>query len=122
MSLISADSDLLTMQCDTSYSDTAAVDDAQRAIWLVQLPDWSIGCVSDIDCLEAAFGFANFVDALAFTCKVGELAEAENHHPALLTEWGKVRVQWWTHVVGGLHMNDFILAAKTSALYKDIGK
>jgi pterin-4a-carbinolamine dehydratase len=47
----------------------------------------------------------------------GELAEAEGHHPAILTEWGKVTVTWWTHKIKGLHRNDFIMAAKTGPLY-----
>ena len=56
--------------------------------------------------------------ALAFTNKVGELAEAEDHHPAILTEWGLVTVTWWTHKVKGLHRNDLIMASKTDAAYK----
>jgi len=54
--------------------------------------------------------------ALAFTNRVGALAEAEGHHPALLTEWGRVTVTWWTHKIRGLHRNDFIMAAKTDGL------
>jgi 4a-hydroxytetrahydrobiopterin dehydratase len=67
--------------------------------------------------LERTFGFRNFAEALAFTDKVGERAEVEGHHPALLTEWGRVTVTWWTHKIGGLHQNDFIMAAKTDELY-----
>jgi 4a-hydroxytetrahydrobiopterin dehydratase len=66
--------------------------------------------------LERVFTFANFADALAFTNRVGALAEAAGHHPALLTEWGRVTVAWWTHKIGGLHRNDFIMARKTDAL------
>ena len=55
----------------------------------------------------------NFREALAFTNQVGEIAEAQGHHPGLLTEWGKVTVTWWTHKINGLHKNDFIMAAKT---------
>jgi 4a-hydroxytetrahydrobiopterin dehydratase len=55
----------------------------------------------------------DFQQALDFTNKVGQLANQENHHPALLTEWGKVKVDWWTHKIKGLHRNDFIMAAKT---------
>ena len=64
-----------------------------------------------------SLSFPTFVDALAFTNKVGALAEEEGHHPALLTEWGKVSVTWWTHKIRGLHRNDFIMAAKTDLLY-----
>jgi 4a-hydroxytetrahydrobiopterin dehydratase len=67
--------------------------------------------------LEKEFKFDNFVHALAFTNKIGELAEEEGHHPALLTEWGKVTVSWWTHKIRGLHRNDFIMAAKSDQTY-----
>ena len=67
--------------------------------------------------LERSFNFEDFAKALAFTNKVGELAEKEGHHPDILTEWGKVTVTWWTHKVKGLHQNDFIMAAKTDGLY-----
>ena len=66
--------------------------------------------------LERAFTFSDFAAALAFTNRVGAAAEAEGHHPALLTEWGRVTVTWWTHAIRGLHRNDFVMAAKTDAL------
>src|SRR5262249_61697867 len=52
----------------------------------------------------------------ALTNRVGALAEADSHHPALLTEWGQVTVAWWTHKIRGLHRKDFVMAAKTDAL------
>ena len=70
-----------------------------------------------MDHLERVFQFPDFAQALAFTNRVGALAEEEGHHPALLTEWGKVTVAWWTHAIGGLHRNDFIMAAKTDQIY-----
>ena len=48
--------------------------------------------------------------------QVGVIAEEENHHPAIVTEWGRVTVSWWTHKIGGLHANDFIMAAKTDQI------
>src|SRR6185503_14748195 len=81
-----------------------------------QIPQWQIVMVDEIQRLERVYKFDNFVSALAFTNRVGELAEAENHHPALLTEWGRVTVTWWTHKIRGLHRNDFIMAAKTDVL------
>ena len=50
--------------------------------------------------------------------RVGALAESEGHHPALLTEWGRTTVTWWTHKIRGLHRNDFIMAAKTDSLVR----
>ena len=66
--------------------------------------------------LERSFTFRNFRQALAFTNRVGQLAEEEGHHPAILTEWCNVTVTVWTHAIGGLHQNDFILAAKINEL------
>ena len=68
--------------------------------------------------ITRTYSFDNFVDALAFTNRVGQIAEEEDHHPALLTEWGKVSVSWWTHKIRGLHRNDLIMGAKTDKLYE----
>ena len=82
-----------------------------------QIPEWSVFEVDGTKRLERTFLFKNFKEALDFTNRVGELAEKEDHHPALLTEWGKVTVTWWTHSLGGLHRNDFIMAARTDENY-----
>ena len=68
--------------------------------------------------ITRVYAFDNFVDALTFTNRVGQIAEEEDHHPALLTEWGKVSVSWWTHKIRGLHRNDLIMGAKTDELYQ----
>ena len=80
------------------------------------IPDWTRTEVDGMDRLERTFKVANFLEALAFTKRVGQLAEEEGHHPILQTEWGKVTVTWYTHKIRGLHRNDFIMAAKTDAL------
>jgi len=83
-----------------------------------ELPDWEVVTEAGELRLRRMFTFSDFRQALAFTNHVGELAEAEGHHPKLVTEWGRVTVEWWTHSVGGLHRNDFIMAARTSALHE----
>lgn len=62
--------------------------------------------------LEKEYSFKNFREALAFTNKVGEIAEQEGHHPDILLTYGKVKIQLWTHKINGLSESDFILAAK----------
>lgn len=62
------------------------------------------------------FSFPDFVTALEFVNRIGELAEAEQHHPDIYLAWGKVSVEIWTHKINGLTENDFILAAKIEAL------
>ena len=66
--------------------------------------------------MQRVFLFDDFIQAVDFTNKVAELAESEGHHPAILLEWGKVTVQWWTHKIHGLHRTDLIMAAKTDEL------
>ncbi|MFQ5543690.1 MAG: 4a-hydroxytetrahydrobiopterin dehydratase [Nitrospiria bacterium] len=86
--------------------------------FLPQIPEWKIIQIDAVNHLTRKFKFKNFLDALALTNKIGTLAETENHHPALLTEWGSLEVSWWTHKIHGLHVNDFIMAAKTDLLYE----
>lgn len=62
--------------------------------------------------LKKTYKFKDFKEALEFTNKVGKLAEEEGHHPVIHLSWGKVVLELWTHKIGGLHENDFILAAK----------
>lgn len=83
-----------------------------------EVSDWKVADRDGIKRLERVFRFDDFRSALAFTNRVGEIAEAQGHHPALLTEWGRVTVTWWTHKIKGLHRNDFIMAAKTDELYQ----
>jgi 4a-hydroxytetrahydrobiopterin dehydratase len=66
--------------------------------------------------LEREFRFKNFREALTFTNQVGELAEEQDHHPDLLTAWGKVKVTIWTHKIDGLTESDFVFAAKVDQL------
>jgi len=66
--------------------------------------------------LEKEYQFKNFREALDFTNKVGELAEAVNHHPDIYLAWGKVKLQIWTHKVNGLTESDFVLAAKADRI------
>ena len=81
---------------------------------LAELPGWAIESVAGIDRLTCRFAFASFAEALAFANRVGELADAADHHPEITIEWGVATVSWWTHTIGGLHRNDFIMAARST--------
>ncbi|HTL17696.1 MAG TPA: 4a-hydroxytetrahydrobiopterin dehydratase [Patescibacteria group bacterium] len=76
-------------------------------------PAWQI--VKDHQ-LEREFKFKDFLEALTFTNRVGELAEEQGHHPDIYLSWGKVKVTIWTHKVDGLTESDFVLAAKIDRL------
>ena len=81
------------------------------------IPYWQVVVVDGVMQLMREFAFRNFAQAMAFSNRVGDISEAEDHHPAILTEWGKVTVTWWTHTIRGLHNNDLVLAARTDQAY-----
>lgn len=108
---------LTQMKCVACRGGEPTATDVEIAEFHPQVLAWRIVERDGIRRLERVFKFENFAQALAFANKVGELAEREGHHPALLTEWGKVTVTWWTHKIKGLHRNDFIMAAKADQLY-----
>ncbi len=110
-------SDLTELKCVPCRGDEPTLTEAEMAEFLPQIPQWQVVEKENVKRLERVFKFKNFAEALAFTQKVGLLAEAEGHHPAILTEWGKVTVTWWTHKIRGLHRNDLSMAAKTNKLY-----
>jgi 4a-hydroxytetrahydrobiopterin dehydratase len=109
-------STLSTERCGACRRDSPRVTEAEIAELGREVSDWQLQERDGIARLQRVFHFPTFADALAFANRVGALAEAEGHHPALLTEWGRVTVTWWTHKIRGLHRNDFIMAARTDVL------
>ncbi len=68
------------------------------------------------DALEREFTFGNFAESMAFVNRIGELAEAENHHPDIRIEYSRVTLRWWTHTAGGITDRDRELAARSAEL------
>lgn len=83
------------------------------------IPEWQLFKQDGIQRLTRTFQFIDYKRALEFTMALGELADMENHHPAILTEYQKTTVTWWTHIINGLHRNDFIMAARTDRIFQD---
>jgi 4a-hydroxytetrahydrobiopterin dehydratase len=104
-------------RCVACRAGEPTLTDAEIKDLLTQVHGWQVQEVDGMKRLEKIFKFKNFVEALAFTNRVGDIAEQENHHPLIITEWGRVTLHWWTHKIGGLHKNDFIMAAKTDEIY-----
>lgn len=109
---------LVQERCVACRADSPHVTDEEVAQLHPQVLEWRLTVEEGIRKLERTFRFRNFAQALAFTNEVGSLAEAEGHHPRVVTEWGRVTVTWWTHKIRDLHRNDFIMAAKTDQLYQ----
>ena len=108
--------ELNQLQCEACRAGAPQVSDEELPALLRQIPDWQPIVVDGVMQLQRVYSFRNFKQAWAASNKVAELAEQEGHHPALLLEWGKLTITWWTHAIGGLHKNDFICAAKTDAV------
>ena len=109
---------LAQFQCVPCRGGEPTLTDEEIASLRPEAPDWMVVEREGVLRLERLFKFKNFVQAMEFTNRLGELAEEQGHHPTILTEWGKVTVTWWTHKIKGLHRNDFIMAAKTDELYQ----
>ncbi|MCB1161085.1 MAG: 4a-hydroxytetrahydrobiopterin dehydratase [Candidatus Krumholzibacteriia bacterium] len=109
---MSTSTPLAERHCRDLPAGTPALADGELRSLLEQVPGWTV----DGERLRRDYRFPDFVTALAFVNRVGALAEAEGHHPDLELAWGRVGVALWTHSVGGLSENDFILAARMNAL------
>jgi 4a-hydroxytetrahydrobiopterin dehydratase len=101
-------------------ASTSRLDDKELALLTESLPGWKVNEKDGELRLEKVFKFKDFSQAIDFTDRVAQAANEEDHHPAILTEWGKVTVTWWTHKIKGLHKNDCIMAAKTDQLFEGI--
>ena len=108
---------LATGKCVACRGGEPTLTDSEISELHPQVADWQIKEVDGVKRLERIFKLKNFVEAITFTNKIGVIAEEEDHHPLIITEWGRVTVQWWSHKIKGLHKNDFIMAAKTDGIY-----
>ena len=107
-------SDLADKECVPCRGGVPPLEGAELAELEARLGNgWQ---VIDGHHLEKEYRFANFVDALAFTNRVGDLAEEVNHHPNIELGWGRVKLIVWTHKIGGLNEADFVWAAKADRL------
>jgi len=110
-------SELTEERCVACRADAPIVTEEEIREFQSATSAWAMIEEDSIPKLDRLFKFSNFGQALQFTDAVGEMAEAEGHHPRIVTEWGRVRVTWWTHKIRNLHRNDFIMAAKTNQVY-----
>ena len=108
--------DLTKQKCEACTIDAPLIDEKRFTELLEDLDGWEI-IHQDINILCKTYSFDSYKDSVKFSMDIAKLAEDEDHHPAILLEWGSVRLQWWSHKIKGLHMNDFICAAKSDKIY-----
>ena len=103
-------------ECEACRPDAQKLTAEEIERYARELPQWRVETVDDIPQLHRTYQVGTFADALSLTNRVGELAESIGHHPALVTEWGRITVKWWSHKIRGLHELDFALAKRCDAL------
>ncbi|WP_049910302.1 4a-hydroxytetrahydrobiopterin dehydratase [Natrinema gari] len=109
---------LAEQECEACTTEDDPLEPEEYADYRAEIRD-DVWTVVDDHHLEGTYTFADFRDALEFTDEVGELAEAEWHHPAIELEWGEVMIELWTHKLDGLHKTDFVMAARMDRIYDD---
>lgn len=106
--------DLTQKKCVACEGDVPPLNRIEADVLVKQTPGWLVS--DDATLLSREFKFKNFAEALAFTNKIGAIAEEEGHHPDVQLGWGYVRVTLTTHAIKGLSENDFIVAVKVNTL------
>ncbi|MGB1239173.1 MAG: 4a-hydroxytetrahydrobiopterin dehydratase [Pseudomonadales bacterium] len=107
---------LATEHCTLSYTKSAAATAQECKQWLQQLPDWVIEPHEGQGKLCLHFALHSYAQGVDVIAQIAALADAEQHHPDIVYRYGSLSIYWWTHHCRALHKNDFIMAAKVSAL------
>jgi 4a-hydroxytetrahydrobiopterin dehydratase len=109
--------DLASKTCVPCRGGIPPLTQEQARELLPNAPGWSLG--ENGTRLLRRFEFEDFKKAIAFVNRVADIAEEQGHHPDIAIHWNKVDLVLWTHKIGGLHENDFILAAKVNRLLEE---
>ena len=104
-------------KCEACRIDAPLLLESEIKELLPKIASWSVIDDEGVKRLMCSFAFVDYEQSVEFTNKIAQLAEEEDHHPEIILEWGKVTVFWWSHKIKGLHMNDFVCAAKTDKLF-----
>ena len=109
--------DLKNQTCDVCRAGAPPASDTEIAEFLDQNSYWGVISTSEQPRLKRKYTFSNYKMTLDFVNKIGQISESQGHHPSLIVEWGSVSVEWWTHKINSIHLNDLIMAAKCDTLY-----
>ena len=103
--------------CSACEIGAPLVTHDQQLELLNELDGWIIDS-TDISKLIKEFKLNNYEQSIRFANLIATLAESQDHHPKITLEWGSVSLEWWSHNIKGLHINDFICAAKSDEIFK----
>jgi len=100
--------------CEACSADAKKLSADEIDTLLREIKGWELITDDNIQKLTRSFDTGNYARSMAFTNAVAALAEESDHHPLMIVEYGRVTVVWWSHKIKGLHLNDFIMASRTS--------
>ena len=106
--------ELAQKKCVPCRGGTPPLSAEQAKTYLAAVPEWRVS--ADGKQISRTFTYKDFIQAMKFVNKVAEVAEEQGHHPDIHIHWNKVELVLWTHSIGGLHENDFVMAAKLERL------
>lgn len=106
--------------CEPCHAGAPKASESEISEYLQGLAGWSLDSSTNVQKITKTFPFTKYAESLAFVNKVAEGSEEEGHHPVMHFEFRQVTVQWWTHKIEGLHLNDFVMAAKCEQYYADM--
>jgi 4a-hydroxytetrahydrobiopterin dehydratase len=109
---------LSDLKCETCSSNARLLTFKEIESLLPEVLEWEVIDDSGIQKLKRKFQTNNYQKSLSFTNELAALAVSINHHPQIIVEYSSVTVVWWSHIIKGLHKNDFIMASKTSDLFR----
>lgn len=112
---------LTTASCEACKKSSPLLSTSELNSLLPEIADWQLINDHNINKLQQVFSTQTYPKAVKFTLAIAELAEQQGHHPKITLEYAQVTVQWWTHIIHGLHKNDIIMAAKTSDVFQKLG-
>jgi 4a-hydroxytetrahydrobiopterin dehydratase len=112
-------SQLAQQNCAPCNDDSVQLTDEEIRKLKLETPMWEVADVEGTKRLRRVFEFPSYAQGVSFTNRIANLAESANHHPTIITRFREVEVEWYTHDVNGLHMNDFIMAAKADQAFLD---
>lgn len=110
------DKNIEKLACEACSEDAQKAHAEQISAFLEAHPEWEIKTESDATFLTRTFNFSDFAEAADFATQVGVVAERYNHHPRITIEYGKTKVDWWSHKIRNIHALDLRLAENTDQL------
>lgn len=111
---------LSDIKCEACRADAPLVTKEEMDEYLPMIPEWGLVEEDRVQKLTRTFRTSNYKETIRFVNGIADLAESEGHHPLLLVDYRSVTVWWWSHKIKGLHLNDFVMSAKTNGVFRNL--